>query len=101
MGSLGGRLERQDRSVSSRNLSRRAPQTHPASILSLHFNYAVLCSTSPLFIAREGVWEILSKETDGRAVLERARDAAFTAISAVCSVSKYLCAKDLELTPLA
>ena len=57
------------------------------SILSLYFNYAIVYTSSPLFLAREGIWELLARESDGRAVLERARDAAFATVSAVCSVS--------------
>ncbi len=58
-------------------------------ILSLHFNYAIVFTSSPLFLARESVWELLIREAEGRAVLERARDAAFAVVSAICSVSLH------------
>ena len=57
------------------------------SILNLHHNHASLYITSPLFLSREGVWDVLAREPDGRAVLERSRDAAMAVVNAICSVS--------------
>jgi len=61
-----------------------------ARILNLHFNFAILYTTSPLFFAREGIWEVLLREAEGRALLERARDAAFAVAAAVCSVCRNI-----------
>ena len=59
-----------------------------SSILNLHYNHALLFITSPLYLSREGVWEVLARETEGRVVLERSRDAAMAVVTAVCSVSR-------------
>lgn len=57
-----------------------------SSILGLYLHYAILFSSSPLALGRDGVWEVLAREPEGRAVLERARDAAFAIVSGVSAV---------------
>jgi hypothetical protein len=56
-------------------------------ILSLHFNYAILYTSTPVIFGREGIWAELSLGIEGRALLERGRDAAVAVIQAICSVS--------------
>jgi hypothetical protein len=57
------------------------------SIVSLHFNYAILFTTSPVFLGSATIWNDLSQTSDGYAQLERARDSAFALIHAICTVS--------------
>lgn len=54
-------------------------------ILSLHFNYAILYTSTPVIFGREGIWAELSLGIEGRALLERGRDAAVAVIQAICS----------------
>ena len=70
-------------------------------ILNLHFNFAILFTTSPLFFAREGIWEVLLREAEGRALLERARDAALAVAAAICAVSRASLRWTCPLTPYA
>ena len=58
------------------------------SILSLHFNYAVLFTASPVFLASVSVWGDMAQAHDGYQQLERGRDAAFAVIQAICSVHR-------------
>jgi hypothetical protein len=53
----------------------------------LQFNYAVLYTSSPVFLASVSVWADLAGSHDGFQQLERGRDAAFALIQAICSVS--------------
>lgn len=55
-------------------------------IVSLHFNYAVLFTATPIFLGSTTIWADLSQSHDGYTQLERARDAAFALIQAICSV---------------
>jgi hypothetical protein len=55
------------------------------SVLSIYFNYAELYTSSPSFLASATVWTDLSQTHDGYTQLERARDAAFALIQALCS----------------
>ena len=57
------------------------------SILSIYFHYAILITASPLFGGRDTLWSSMIAESEGRVVLERARDAAFDLIQAIFSVS--------------
>ncbi|CAD6563815.1 MAG: hypothetical protein TREMPRED_001389 [Tremellales sp. Tagirdzhanova-0007] len=54
-------------------------------ILSLHYNYAVLFTASPVFLASASVWGDLARSHDGYQQLERGRDAAAAVIHAICS----------------
>ncbi|WWD19831.1 hypothetical protein CI109_104298 [Kwoniella shandongensis] len=55
-------------------------------ILALHYNYAVLFTTSPAFFGDDKIWEDLAAAKEGYTQLERARDAAMGVIQAICSV---------------
>ncbi|WVQ78974.1 hypothetical protein IAT38_001066 [Cryptococcus sp. DSM 104549] len=55
-------------------------------ILSLHHTYAVLYTTSPVFLADEKAWDDLAGSQEGMALVSRSRDAALGVIQAVCSV---------------
>jgi hypothetical protein len=59
-----------------------------SSILSLQFNYAILYTASPVFLASSTVWADIAGSHDGYQQLERGRDAAFAVIQAICSVSR-------------
>lgn len=56
-------------------------------ILSLHYSYATLYTLSPVFLCSQSVWTDLASVHEGYQHLERARDAAFAVIKAICSVS--------------
>lgn len=58
-----------------------------SSILSLHYRYAKLYTLSPVPLCSQIVWTDLAAIHEGYQHLERARDAAFAVIRAVCSVS--------------
>jgi hypothetical protein len=62
--------------------------TNICRILSLHFHYAVLYTASPVFLASPTVWHDLAAFSEGYQQLERAREAAFAVIKAICSVSR-------------
>ncbi|KAK8853402.1 hypothetical protein IAR55_004108 [Kwoniella newhampshirensis] len=55
-------------------------------ILALHYNYAVLFTTSPAFLGDDRIWEELAALKEGYTQLERARDAAMGVIQAICSI---------------
>lgn len=59
-------------------------------ILSLHLNYAMLFTASPVFMASPGIWAEMAQSHDGYSQLERGRDAAFAVIQAICSVRQLL-----------
>jgi hypothetical protein len=66
----------------------------PASILSIHFHYAVLFTTSPLTYSDSATtWQSLARETAGYEQLEKARDAAIDVIRGICSVSTQSAAR--------
>ena len=56
-----------------------------SSVLSIYLSYAELFTSSPSFMASPTIWTDLSQTHDGYTQLERARDAAFALIQAVCS----------------
>lgn len=64
-------------------------------ILSLHFNYAVLFTASPVFLASASVWGDMVQAPDGYKQLERGRDAAFSVIQSICSVRRWPSPVDL------
>lgn len=49
-------------------------------VLSLHLNYAILYTASPVFAASERIWGAVAQSHEGYAQLERARDAAFAVL---------------------
>ncbi|WVF67314.1 hypothetical protein IAT40_002065 [Kwoniella sp. CBS 6097] len=55
-------------------------------ILALHHNYAILYTSSPIFMADERIWEDLASGKEGYTQLERGRDAAISVIQAISSV---------------
>ncbi|WVR09585.1 hypothetical protein IAU60_006655 [Kwoniella sp. DSM 27419] len=61
-----------------------AVRTDP--INSLHYNYAILYTASPVFMADKRIWEDLAVSSDGYTLLERGRDAAIGVIQAISSV---------------
>lgn len=54
-------------------------------VLSLHFNYAILYASSPVFTANDRIWTSLSQTQEGCQQLERGRDAAFAVLQALGS----------------
>jgi hypothetical protein len=55
------------------------------SVLSIYLSYAELYTSSPSFLGSSTIWTELSQTHDGYTQLERARDAAFALIQAICS----------------
>ncbi|OCF34257.1 hypothetical protein I316_04210 [Kwoniella heveanensis BCC8398] len=55
-------------------------------ILALHHNYAILYTSSPVYMADERIWEDLASGKEGYTQLERGRDAAIGVIQAISSV---------------
>jgi hypothetical protein len=56
-----------------------------SSVLSIYLSYAELYTSSPSFLGSSTIWTELSQTHDGYTQLERARDAAFALIQAICS----------------
>lgn len=54
-------------------------------VLSLHLNYAILYTASPVYAASERVWTAVAQSHEGYAQLERARDAAFAVLQTLGS----------------
>ncbi|BEJ15326.1 hypothetical protein CspHIS471_0410930 [Cutaneotrichosporon sp. HIS471] len=54
-------------------------------VLSLHLNYAILYTASPMWAASERVWAAVAQSHEGYAQLERARDAAIAVLQTLGS----------------
>ena len=55
------------------------------SVLAIYLSYAELYTSSPSLMGSTTIWTDLSQTHDGYTQLERARDAAFALIQALCS----------------